>query len=254
MSRAQLKGLAVIAMLFDHIGYLFLNTGHSLLYSLFRGFGRIAFPLFCFMLVQGFKYTGNRWKYLARLLAFALISEIPFDLAFAGKWFEFGVQNVFFTLAVGLLFLMALERFREDEKERWLTNQISNGNRMSYRDRMSHRRQWSLPEPVLLALFVTVAFFLVQVLRSDYSFWGILMIWAFYEFQEKRRFWLLAAFFALICMGMSAWELPALFSLIFIWFYRPELAGGRTRLPKYFFYWFYPVHLLVLYGIHSFLG
>lgn len=78
-----------------------------------RLIGRIAFPIFCFLLVEGFLHTHNKFKYAIRLAVFALISDIPFDLAFKNKPFDFSYQNVFFTLFIALLVLVGFEAVRE---------------------------------------------------------------------------------------------------------------------------------------------
>lgn len=78
-----------------------------------RGIGRVAFPIFCFLLVEGFLHTKNVWKYAGRLALFALVSEIPFDLAFQGEWLFMGYQNIFFTLLVGLLVMIAFQTAEE---------------------------------------------------------------------------------------------------------------------------------------------
>ncbi len=130
ISGSTIKLIAITAMLIDHIaatvlerlimrsGYLFASYSeeslsawmdeHLLLYTgyfVMRMIGRFGFPIFCFLLVEGFQHTHNRVKYAFRLFLFALISEIPFDFAFRGKWFYSGYQNVFFTLLIGLLAL-----------------------------------------------------------------------------------------------------------------------------------------------------
>ena len=117
-SGSTLKLIAIITMLIDHIGaaviarLLIAGQGSELLYKIYyamRAVGRVAFPIFCFLLVEGFFYTGSRKKYALRLFGFALLSEIPFDLAFSGKILEFGYQNVFFTLLIGLLTIMLFD-------------------------------------------------------------------------------------------------------------------------------------------------
>ena len=87
-----IKIIAMISMLTDHTAAVFVNAEqHAYLYEFLRGAGRIAFPVFCFMLVEGFMHTGDVKKYLLRLFIFAVISEIPFDLAFfacPGTYFD----------------------------------------------------------------------------------------------------------------------------------------------------------------------
>ena len=129
LSGSTLKIIAVVTMLIDHIGAAILarmmmvnglggidqsdttavmqwysnNTTLFQVYQVMRSIGRIAFPIFCFLLVEGFEHTHDRKKYALRLGLFALISEIPFDLAFSSEVLEFQYQNVFFTLFIGML-------------------------------------------------------------------------------------------------------------------------------------------------------
>lgn len=118
---SMLKILAMVLMLVDHVAHLFhvgselvlLSVGSSelTLYEALRYAGRLAFPLFAFLLVEGFLHTRNRKKYALRLAIFAAISEIPFDLFCSGKLL-YARQNVFFTLLFGFLALCALERLQ----------------------------------------------------------------------------------------------------------------------------------------------
>ena len=113
-----LKLIAIFTMLIDHIGAAVIEAGilssndmailetergmqWYLADIVLRLIGRLAFPIFCFLLVEGFTHTGNEAKYARNLLLFALISEIPFDLAFFGRLFFPGAQNVYFTLFLG---------------------------------------------------------------------------------------------------------------------------------------------------------
>lgn len=135
---STLKIIAMITMLIDHIGATIVlqlvqrnsdnfdafgnvrMTGMVILYYVLRGIGRLAFPIFIFLLLEGFQYTHNRFLYIGRLLLFAIISEIPFDLAvnlstnsiLKGHVLEFASQNVFFTLAIGMIVLTVLEGLR----------------------------------------------------------------------------------------------------------------------------------------------
>ena len=129
LTSGALKWIALITMFIDHIGAIILEKGAisaynqglptalsydvSLLLSkmdfFIRQIGRISFPIFCFLLVEGFYHTSNRKKYALRLFLFACISEIPFDLCFRGKILEFSYQNVMFTLLIGFLTMWAIE-------------------------------------------------------------------------------------------------------------------------------------------------
>ena len=112
LSGTTLKWIAVISMLIDHAAEVLINHNAALtdpiwaqIYVLMCGIGRIAFPIYAFLLVEGFLHTRDVKKYLARMLTFAVVSEIPFDLAVFHTPFYWGYQNVFFTLFLGLLAL-----------------------------------------------------------------------------------------------------------------------------------------------------
>ena len=211
ISGNTLKMVAIVIMFIDHIGagivepYLNMNMGAmegnemlSRLYYLDRGLriiGRAAFPIFCFLLVEGFLHTHNVKKYGSRLLLFGLISEIPFDLAFFGTWFYPEYQNVYITLFIGLVVLA--------------------GCAAAY------------------------------LLRCDYDISGILMIVILYEFRRNKRYQVLAGGL------MAALESISIFGAAVLAFIPISMYNGtRGRINlKYFFYWFYPVHIMVLYLI-----
>ena len=143
ISGSTLKMIAIVTMLIDHIGaavlarllmvnglgelnqtntdaimqWLSANGALYWTYTIMRMIGRVAFPIFCFLLVEGFLHTHDVKKYAMRLGLFALLSEIPFDLAFSSKILEFNYQNVFFTLFIGLLTMIAYRAV--EEKEEW---------------------------------------------------------------------------------------------------------------------------------------
>ena len=111
----QLKYTAMFFMLLDHIGVvvlapmlIFNENSFSPLYTFLRSVGRIAFPIFCFQLAEGFFHTKNRKLYFTRLLMFAIISEMPFNIAFGGRLFYPFYQNIFFTLSIGFQLLLLI--------------------------------------------------------------------------------------------------------------------------------------------------
>ena len=126
LSGSMLKLLACIAMLIDHTGAIilshyppaltelfYINGKGITFYRIVRDIGRCAFPIFCFLIVEGFLHTHDRRKYGRNLLLFALISEIPWNFMFANTWHYADKQNVFFTLFLGYLAFCALEYFWE---------------------------------------------------------------------------------------------------------------------------------------------
>ncbi len=143
ISGSTLKLIAIFTMLIDHIAATILDNilrvrglegldwknteavqkfyqeNGSILAAdtIMRLIGRIAFPIFCFLLIEGFLHTHNKLKYAGRLALFALLSEIPFDLAFERKIFFFDYQNIFFTLLIGLLMMMGFEYIKDTWKE-----------------------------------------------------------------------------------------------------------------------------------------
>ena len=105
LSGAQLKYIAFTTMLIDHVNkaliYPNLNGGILLVISdIFDILGRIAFPIFIFLLIEGYFRTTNRWKYLGMLLLFGIISEIPYDMFTTASYFEPNGNNIMFTLAL----------------------------------------------------------------------------------------------------------------------------------------------------------
>ena len=126
MSGSILKLLACLAMLIDHMAAFlpgnFMDMKETLfmigdkaisLRMIMHYIGRTAFPLFAFLITEGFIHTHDRKKYAINLLIFAIISEIPWNLVHTGQLF-YGRQNVFFTLLLGYLGLCAIEYYKED--------------------------------------------------------------------------------------------------------------------------------------------
>ena len=108
LNGSALKTIAVISMISDHCAY-YLMEEDTLLYETMRCFGRIAFPVFAFLVAEGFRHTRNRMSYFLHLVGFAVVSEVPWYLLNGAD----GTHNVMFTLALGVVALAVFERFRE---------------------------------------------------------------------------------------------------------------------------------------------
>lgn len=240
-----LKMIAVITMLIDHTAASVLDrmlrqmpawgpingtnwVSWNTFYIVLRGIGRMAFPIYCFLLVEGFLYTRSRAKYALRLFVFALISEIPFDLALRGSLFDISYNNVFFTLFLGLLTIMAADYIREKLPLEGDTSRALSGRTIS---------RYLLTAVALFAGCVLAEL----VLRCDYGATGVLAIFVLYVWRERR---LMGFTIAVVVLGLLAGilEFLALLMLIPMYFYN----GTRGKQVKYFFYAFYPAHLLIL--------
>lgn len=235
LSGSTLKMIAIVTMFIDHIGAAILENSDFLnavfmknpeLYNLaltvdiiLRLIGRVAFPIFCFLLVEGFLHTRNVKKYALRLGIFCLISELPFNYAFSGRLLYSQHQNVFFTLLLGLLVLIGLERFKEK----------------------------SLQNNLLQAACIIAGFVAATVLRTDYAGFGICVIVLFYLFRSRPALRDITAMIALVAASLL--EVTGVFALPAIHMYN----GKKGLSMKYFFYLFYPVHLLLLCGIRELL-
>lgn len=259
MSTFVLKIIAVVTMLIDHIGAVFISPSeYPYVFLVLRGIGRLSLPLFLFLIVEGFYHTSNIQNYLKRLGIFALISEIPFDLAlykyhfdsdffsdfgqiFAGgyngdKLIEllirlFRYQNVFLTLFLGLLLLQLMNK--AEKKYSPLGVNIYNG-------------------------VLTIAFcILASFVRADYSIAGILTLVALYLFRGNKVLVGLGLFIVngTIVGNVASDNLLAVIpvlsalAIIPIAFYN----GKKGKDMKYFFYIFYPLHLLLLFIISVFI-
>lgn len=223
ISQEGLKILACLTMLLDHIGAVFVR-GYAL-----RIIGRIAFPIYCFLLVEGVRHTKNPRRYGLRLGIGLLLSEIPFDLLFFGA-LTLKYQSVMVTLVVGFLMLLLMQR---------------------------------IPQIWLKCILVLPFALLAEWLHSDYGGWGIVMIALFALIRHLPMSWLpQLTGMAVICYCMDSLVIPigriripiemfALFSMLPIGLYR-----GRKhiycRLVQWCFYSFYPVHLMILYLIQHF--
>lgn len=238
LSQEGLKTVACVSMLIDHIGaILVLNCYYQAapaeraawleLYELLRVIGRLAFPIYCFLLVEGTFHTKNPTRYGLRLLLAALLAELPFDLAFSGA-VDWQSQSVMVTLLLGFLLLEAMKK---------------------------------LPHLLLKLLAVLPFAAAADYLGTDYGAKGILVI-ALFAFTRELPHSLLWQFLGLWFIfspghlmllnwlaggGVEIQEM-AILAVMPIALYSGRKATQSTAL-QWAFYLFYPVHLLILYLI-----
>ncbi len=253
VSGSTLKILALVTMIIDHIGASFLesllmswNDGIApkmalakapFLYMDFMGdygklwnvywglrlIGRLAFPIYCFLLVEGFRHTHSKAKYVRRLAIFAVVSEVPFNLAFFGQPFYWGHQNVFWNLLFSFLAMWMWD---------WITTRHPN-----------HRGLWIFAGIAGTILICVVA----QVLNTDYGALGVACTLALYALRKRQ---LIQAPVGAFCFWMSEsfWTVPCAFIPVLLY------NGKRGLKLKFFFYVMYPLHLLLLGLLRLYLG
>ena len=220
LSGARLKLIAILSMLIDHVNKALIypnlsadNSALTTISNLFDILGRIAFPLFCFMLVEGYFKTRSRKKYLLNLLIFGVISEVPFDMFTSASFFNKNWNNVMFTLAFVLITIWCIDVLKE--------------------------KMQNLPKMlwfIVSWLIVLIMCFAAMYLALDYEHHAILIGYFFYLFLDVR---LLAVPFGYASMYTQPWSLLG-FGLTLTY------NGERGKQSKMLNYWFYPVHLLIL--------
>lgn len=219
MSSFALHIWAMLLMLCDHLQLTLLPD-----LPILRCVGRLAFPLFAFMAVEGYLHTRSLKKYLLRLLMLAVISEIPFDLLVSGSVFDPMHQNVIWTIILGLCCIRAFENISTDLKK------------------------------MLSAVVIIASLAAAIIARVDYSSAGVLTLLAFYAFRGNtlwcRLMQLLSlAFINLLLLGGIEFAFPyqalAVLSLPIIWLYDGS-QGPHNGFIKAANYLFYPAHMLIL--------
>ena len=220
-------------MTIDHFGAVFAPDQ-----SIYRIIGRMAFPIFAFLIVEGFSHTSNVKKYLLRLGIFAVLSEGAFDLMvyrIQGTTNIWEQQNIFFTLFLGLCSLIVLDY----AKDRWDTSGMT----------------FLFIELVTICVAATIA----QFLQTDYGAMGVFYIVIFYTYHNH---WgqitlclLLITYlfyngFSNVLSGTIPFQMWCVFSILVLRLYN----GEKGRSMKYFFYCYYPIHILILVGLSYLIG
>ena len=224
LSGNALKWIAIVTMLIDHLAYTTLNPfgpNYVTIYTTMRTIGRIAFPIYCFLLVEGFMHTANYKKYVLRMAVFALFSEIPFDLALHGTVINLNYQSVMVTLLIGLLGLGAY---------RWCVN----------------RRY-----PIYGIMVVIAAILTGWLTNCDYGAEGVLLIFIFYLLQHEKIARVVAL--AVWCLMMGGLEVWGVLAVLPIALYNGQKGSGGRGF-RWFGYAFYPVHLFGLWALNRLAG
>ena len=220
LNAAQLKIIALISMLTDHLAVCFAELLPEWGYNVMRGVGRLAFPIFCFLIVEGFEKTSSRLKYCLRLLVFALISEVPYDMLMHRAWFYPYGNNIMFTLMLTVLVL-------------WIVDVL----------------QKKGTPGIIAALSIAIAAGVAAYfLHLEYSWKCIAIAMLFYvaKNDEAVKY---AGTACILLINTTITGLNAVFALPLIYLYN----GKKGKMQKYFFYIFYPVHILALGIVKCFL-
>lgn len=221
LSGSALKLIACFSMLSDHLARFYLVRYHwvNIVWFSFLGksisliqlmtmFGRFAFPIFVFLLVVGFEKTSNRTRYGISLFVLALLSEIPFNLMHSSALF-FQKQNVMFTLLLGFFAMCSLDYFKD--------------------------------KPFVKLASLVCLFLVSRYLHADYQSAGFVFILLIYGLRKERIIQCVAAP-VLLQMKMMVF-----LSLSLTLLYNGKRGFIRTLFLKYFFYAFYPLHMLIIY-------
>lgn len=210
-SGSALKIIAVLSMMTDHCAY-YLMDGNTWAYEVMRCFGRVAFPVFAFLVAEGFAHTRNRMRYFLSLLLFAAISEVPWYLLNGAD----GTHNVMFTLALGVVALAVFERLQK-------------------------HGALAIAAILLVALSAEIS-------GLDYGWHGIVEILVFHLFRSKKYYQstrLLQLAFAFPFMSHYG-IIGALLACFTIFLYNGTRGIIHGKVAKYGFYAIYPVHLIII--------
>lgn len=239
ISRTSIKWVAMATMFIDHLRFLLTSEktmSAEIISTCLFGLGRLAFPLFAYLLVDGFFRTRSKERFFVRLFVFAVISEVPFDLMRSAKLLDFSKQNVMWTLLFGFGAMWLLEGIRKTFEE---------------------RKRFCILMQALVSVVAMVFGFLAH---TDYSYVGVACVLTIY-FCRKAEHMFPAGFpiradmmgyiaGVMLLLINSEMEMTALFGLLLIWNFHGK-AG--ERIPKFFGYGFYPLHMLLIVVIRGLL-
>lgn len=219
-------------MLCDHVGFMLIENGMLygqnpvywnmainspegqklyLIARILRYVGRLSFPIFAFFIAEGFSHTSSENRYIVRMGIFAVLSEVPFDLACYGVYYYPDYQNVLFTYFIALLALKLMHR---------------------------------LKRKYFLQILVALPFaYLAYLCKTDYGAFGVGLVCLMWMLRNSPKARIITGALASAAESMEFYGVSAV-SFILLHFYN----GQRGHAPlKYFFYFMYPLHLAAFY-------
>lgn len=227
----QLKILALLTMTCDHVGKQLLPQ-----YPILQIIGRLAFPIFAYMIAEGCKYTKNRKRYLGTMAGMALICQIVYAVAMGSLY-----QCVLVTFSLSILLIYALDYAVENSAGRQQESGLENNT----------KKVWLVPAVVFAGIaFISIC--LPKILSHtdfmiDYGIWGILLpVLVYMADTRQRKLLMIAAGLSLLAISLGGIQWYSLLSLIVLFLYNGK--RGKARL-KNIFYIYYPLHLVVIYVI-----
>lgn len=241
MTSFVLKIIAIITMFCDHLGDAIYRS-----ISPFNYIGRIAFPIFAFQISEGFLHTKNLKRYFIRLMAFALISQIPYIL-FISLFSNEIKLNIFFTLTLGLIAI-------------WLHDYVHKDISTQIDIKIINSAPNTFLKLVVEFIPVIAICIIGELAHVDYGWWGILLVFIFYYFKNNK----LAMNIAFITMCIINYGIDIIqtgFNTVYIWLFTFNVLpilfinlynGKQGKKIKYLLYIFYPTHLLILYLLFNF--
>jgi len=273
-----IKKIAMFCMLIDHIGVGIIEKLYVVtldadrarmlinINQVLRAVGRIAFPIFCYQIAVGILRTRNRMKYVMRMLLFAFISEIPFDLLNAGRVLDMSYQNVMITLFLGTVTVICMDFFEEKLDVRRLCAKAAGNTAIA-----KAGGNTVIAKATINTVIATVFCLIAELLKTDYGAKGVILIVLFYftkreceaeaYISEASKMLIVEILFMLEVFvitllrskSMNAtityctFEVYALLAFPLILADTGERKGGV--LLKWAGYVFYPAHMLIIYLI-----
>ena len=214
----MLKIIAMVSMVFDHVGDVFFPE-----IAWLRMVGRLAMPIFAFCITEGYIHTRNRNKYLLRMGIFALVSEVPFDLAFEGN-INLSHQNIMLSFFISILALMLFDLIR--------------GSKIEIKGR------YSVWRTMLGALAVVAMAVVAMLVKADYTMFAVASVFLFYVFKDVNHYVRPIPGVAFLALTRTVgYYCTTGLSIIPLLLYN----GKKGKGLKWLFYAFYPGHLLILY-------